>query len=211
MMVDDVISVILGGFIDGSNQDHSRSLSNEVLGVLSANVNVKFHLKLAAITNYNDHVINHLHYPMIYGICFDIHTKTLRKMNFIDFGPVFRLRSVYLAVSSDSAWCIYTSSKGSIAIEQFSINSNIVERYYKRLYKYYFHNDELLLKNTSTSPAQERPSYLSHMKKTILYILKYAEHIPQWFDPQTHSIVYYRSNNQWITDNRKIIEEIELE
>lgn len=208
---DQVIRLILGGFIDGSDREYSRSLSNEILSVLSANTNVKFHLKLAAMTNYNDHIINHIHYPMIYGICFDIHTKTLRKMNFINFGPAFRLRSVYLSVSSDSAGCIYTSSKGSIAIKQFSINRYVIDRYYQRLYKNYFHDDELFLKNTSTSPIQERPSYLPHMRKTVLYILKYAEQIPQWFDPQTHSIVYYRSNNQWMTDNRQIIEDIELE
>ena len=202
----------LGGFLDGSNRQYSRNLSNEILGLLSSNPDLKFRLKLAAITTFNDHIINDIHYPMIYGICFDIHNKTLRKMNFIDFGPAFRLRSIYLSVHSYPAWCIYTSSKGSITIKQFSIDRDIVERHYKPLKKYYFHNDEQLLHFTSTSPLQERPSYVPHMKKTILYILKYAHELSQWFDPQTQSIVYYRSNDgQWETDNRRIVEDVEIE
>lgn len=148
---------------------------------------------------------------MIYGICFDVHNKTLRKMNFINFGPAFRLRSVYLSVHHYHAWCIYSSSIGSITLKQFSIDRNIIERHYKPLYQYYFHDNEKLLNFTSTSPRQERPSYLLHMRKTILFILKYANEFAQWFDPQTHSIVYYRSNDgQWKTDNEKIVEDIEI-
>jgi hypothetical protein len=49
------------------------------------------------------------------------------------------------------------------------------------------------------------------MKKTILYILKYSKELPEWFDNQTHSIVYYWLNNKWITDNTKIVEDVEIE
>ena len=148
---------------------------------------------------------------MIYGICFDINTKTLRKMNFIDFGPGILLRMVYQSLDSHCAWCLYTSSKGTITIKQFPIDRDIIERYYNRLHKYYFHDDQQLLKMTSTSPAQERPSYLINMKKLILFILKYWRELPGWFDEQTHSIVYYRSNKKWITDNQKIVEDIEIQ
>lgn len=173
---------------------------------------ISFHLKLAAITPYNDHIINNIHYPMIYGICFDINTKNIRKMNFIDYGPAFRLRTVYLSVDHDHcAWCIYSSLKGTITISKFTIDRNLIDRYYGRLYRNYFHNDKQLLSMTSTSPEQERPSYIINMKKTILYILKYSKEIPEWFDQQTHSIVYYRLNNKWITDNTKIVEDIEIE
>jgi len=173
--------------------------------------NISFHLKLAAITPYNDRIINNIHYPMIYGICFDINTKTIRKMNFIDYGPAFRLRSMYLSVNNHCAWCIYSSLKGRITIKKFTIDKNVIDSYYGRLYKYYFHNNQQLLKVTSTSPAQERPSYIIQMKKTILYILKYSKELPEWFDNQTHSIVYYWLNNKWITDNTKIVEDVEIE
>jgi len=203
--------IISGGFLDGSDRQHSRTLSNEILEILSQIRHLKFHLKLAAITTYNDHIINNIHYPMIYGICFDINTKTLRKMNFIDFGPAFRLRTTYQSVDDHCAWCVYTSLKGLIIIKKFSIDRNIIENYYKRLYKYYFHNDQQLLTMTSTSPEQERPSYILNMKKTTLYILKYSNELSEWFDKQTHSIVYYRLNDKWITDNTKIVEDIEIE
>ncbi len=171
---------------------------------------ITFHLKLAAITNYNDHIINNIHYPMIYGICFDINTKTIRKMNFIDNGPAFRLRAIYLSLDDHCAWCVYSSLKGRIIIKEFYVDKNLIESYYGRLYKYYFHNDQQLLKMTSTSPAQERASYVIHMKKNILYILKYYKELSEWFDKQTHSIVYYRSNDKWITDNTKIVEDVDI-
>ena len=148
---------------------------------------------------------------MIYGICFDINTKIIRKMNFIDYGPAFRLRTVYQSIDSHCSWCIYTSLKGNIIIKKFQINKNLIENYYGRLYKYYFHNDQQLLTMTSTSPEQERNSYIINMKKTILYIIKYYKEIPEWFDKQTHSIIYYRLNNKWITDNTKIVEDVEIQ
>jgi hypothetical protein len=208
--LEDQFLCILGGFLEESSHDYSRTLSNEILEVFSRIPHLNFHLKLAAITTYNDHLINNIHYPMIYGICFDINTKTLRKMNFIDFGPGFRLRTVYQSIHSHCAWCVYSSLNRIITIKQFPIDRNIIERYYKRLYKYYFHDDQQLLKMTSTSPEQERPSYLLNMKKVILYILKYSNELPQWFDKQTHSIVYYRFNDKWKTDNTNIVEDIEI-
>jgi hypothetical protein len=148
---------------------------------------------------------------MIYGICFDINTKILRKMNFIDYGPAFRLRTVYQSTNSHCSWCIYTSLKGNITIKKFQIDKNIIENYYGHLYKYYFHNDQQLLKMTSTSPEQERNSYIINMKKTILYVIKYYKEIPEWFDRQTNFIIYYRVNDKWITDNTKIVEDIEIQ
>jgi len=148
---------------------------------------------------------------MIYGICFDINTKILRKMNFIDYGPAYRLRTVYQSTDNHCAWCIYTSLKGRIIIKKFQIDPYVIEHYYRRLYKYYFHNAQQLLLMTSTSPEQERISYIINMKKTILFILKYYKELPEWFDKQTHSIIYYRFNDKWITDNTKIIEDIEIQ
>jgi len=148
---------------------------------------------------------------MIYGICFDINTKILRKMNFIDYGPAFRLRTVYQSTDHHCAWCIYTSLKGIITIKKFHIDKNLIERYYLPLYKYYFYNDQQLLKMTSTSPEQERVSYIINMKKTILYILKYYKELSEWFDKQTQSIIYYRLNDKWITDNTKLVEDTEIQ
>ncbi|UJR22063.1 hypothetical protein I4U23_025131 [Adineta vaga] len=201
---------LVGGFIDGSTRQYSHKLSNEVLKAFSSMKNVSFHLKLAAITPYNDHIINKIHYPLIYGICFDVNTKTIRKMNFIDFGPAFRLRSVYLSVHTHCAWCIYSSLQGIVTIKEFSIDKNIVKRYYEPLYLYYFYNDQKLLSMTSTSPEQERSSYLTHIKKNILFILKYFKELSEWFDKQTHSIVYYRLNEKWITNNTNVIEDVEI-
>jgi hypothetical protein len=147
---------------------------------------------------------------MIYGICFDINTKLLRKMNFIDFGPAFRLRTVYQSTDHHCAWCVYTSSKGTVTLKKFHIEKDLIERYYGRLYKYYFHNDQQLLTMTSTSPDQERSSYVINMKKMILYILKYYKELPEWFDKQTHSIIYYRIDQKWTTDNQKIVEDVEI-
>lgn len=132
-------------------------------------------------------------------------------MNFIDYGPGFLLRSLYQSVDTHCAWCIYTSLKGIIKIKKFEIEKNLVERYFGRLYKYYFHDDQQLLLMTSTSPEQERKSYVTNMKKNILFILKYYKEIPEWFDKQTDSIIYYRSNNKWITDSTKVIENIEIQ
>jgi hypothetical protein len=132
-------------------------------------------------------------------------------MNFIDTGPAFNLRTAYLSLHHHCAWCVYSSLKRQITIQQFHIDKNAVESYYKRLYKYYFHDDQQLLKMTSTSPEQERASYVTNTKKNILYILKYYKEIPEWFDRQTHSIVYYRLNDKWITDNTKIVEDIEIQ
>ena len=202
--------VFLGGFLDESNRQHSRKLSNEVLDIFSSTPDISFHLKLAAITNYNDYIINNIHYPMIYGICFDINTKAIRKMSFIDNGPAFRLRALYLSLDDHCAWCVYSSLKGCITIKQFYVDKNLIESYYRRLYKYYFHDDQQLLKMTSTSPAQERASYVINMKKNILYILKYYKELSEWFDKQTHSIVYYRLNDKWITDNAKIVEDVDI-
>src|SRR5690349_10182752 len=123
--------IISGGFLDESPRQHSRTLSNEILDIFARISNITFHLKLAAITTYNDHIINNIHYPMIYGICFDIKTKILRKMNFINYGPAFRLRTVYQSTDSHCAWCIYTSLKGIIEIKRFYIDKNLIEQYYK--------------------------------------------------------------------------------
>ncbi|CAF1046940.1 unnamed protein product [Rotaria sordida] len=202
---------IVGGFLDGSNRQYSRTLSNEILHIFCTIPNISFHLKLAAITTYNDHIVNNIHYPHIYGICFDINTKNIRQMDFIDNGPAFRLRTVYQSANSHIASCIYSSLKGTITIEKFDIDKQFIKHYYKPLYEQYFHNDQQLLKMTSTSPEQERKSYLINMKKTILYILKYYKDISKWFDEQTHSIIYYRLNDRWITDNKKIIDDIEIE
>jgi hypothetical protein len=49
------------------------------------------------------------------------------------------------------------------------------------------------------------------MKKTILYILKYYKELSEWFDKQTQSIIYYRLNDKWITDNTKLVEDIEIQ
>ena len=204
------ITVISGGFLDGSNRQYSHKLSHSVLNIFAGLSNVSFHLKLAAITPYNDHIVHNVHYPLIYGICFDVSTKSIRKMNFSDFGPAFRLRSVYLSVANHSAYCIYSSRIGTIMISQFSVDRNLVKQYYRLLYLYYFHNDQKLLSMTSTSPKQERPSYLNQMKKTILYILKYSKVLPDWFDKQTHSIVYYRSNGHWVTDNKNVVDDVEI-
>ncbi|CAF2840218.1 unnamed protein product [Rotaria sp. Silwood2] len=134
--------------------------------------NISFHLKLAAITTYNDHIVNNIHYPQIYGICFDINTKNIRKMEFIDNGPAFRLRTLYPIANSHGASCIYSSLEGTIKIKKIHIDSNLIVPYYKRLY---------------------------------------THDISKWFDEQTHSIVYYRSNDKWITDNKKIIDDIEID
>ena len=144
--------------------------------------NNTFHLRLAAITNYNDHVVNAVHFPLTYGICFDIRDKTIRKMNFVSFGPAFRLRMVYHSVSSHPCLCIYSSFKGEISVPKFQIERNIVERYYRPLYSNYFHKDDELLRLTSTSPKQERPSYLFNMKKTIVFILTFSTKISEFFD-----------------------------
>ncbi|CAF3984427.1 unnamed protein product [Adineta steineri] len=201
---------LVGGFLDSSDRQYSLTLSNEVLNLFSKMPNISFYLKLAAITPYNDHIINNIHYPLIYGICFNINTKSICKMNFIDYGPAFRLRSVYLSVDNHIAWCIYSSLKGTVTLKEFFIDRNLIRRYYQPLYMYYFSDDQKLLSMTSTSPEQERSSYLLHMKKTIVYILKYSKEISEWFDKQTHSIVYYRLNDKWITDNKNIIEDIEI-
>ena len=148
---------------------------------------------------------------MIYGLNFDINRKILRKIQFIDYGPAFRLRSVYLSTHTHCAWCIYSSLKGIISLKIFQIDKDIIDRYYGRLYKYYFHNDQQLLLMTSTSPKQERLSYIINMKKNILYLLKYYKEITDWFDKQTQSIIYYRLDNKWKTDNTKIVEDIEIE
>jgi hypothetical protein len=171
---------------------------------------MSFHLKLAAITTYNDHIINNIHYPMIYGICFDINTKTIRKMKFIDYGPAIRLRMVYLSTNSNCAFCIYSSRKGIITIKKFRIDKYAIDNYYRRLHKYYFHDNQRLLDMTSTSPAQERETYIINMKKNILYILTYHEQLPEWFDKQTNEIIYYRSNDKWITDNKMIVDDVEI-
>jgi len=163
---------LVGGFLDQPHRQHSRPLSNEILDILSRISNITFHLKLAAITPYNDHIINNIHYPMIYGVCFDINTKILRKMNFIDFGPAFRLRTIYQSTDHHCAWCIYTSSKGIIEIKKFQIDKNLIKAYYRQLYKYYFHNDQQLLAMTSTSPEQERISYVTNVKKDNFICIK---------------------------------------
>ncbi|CAF4361846.1 unnamed protein product, partial [Adineta steineri] len=93
LLVDNKDSGILkkSGFLDGSDRQYSLTLSNEVLNLFSKMTNISFYLKLAAITPYNDHIINNIHYPLIYGICFNVNTKSICKMNFIDYGPAFRL------------------------------------------------------------------------------------------------------------------------
>ncbi|CAF1064405.1 unnamed protein product [Rotaria sp. Silwood1] len=201
---------IVGGFLDETRRQYSRNLSNEILYIFSTKPNITFHLKLAAITIYNDHIVDDIHYPHIYGICFDINTKNIRKMVFIDNGPGFRLRTVYQTADSHPAWCIYSSLEGKLTIKKFDIDRNSVVPYYKHLYKYFFHNNQQLLAMTSTSPEQERDTFIKNMKKTILYIITYYKDIPKWFDEQTHSIIYYHSNDEWITDNKKIIDDIEI-
>ncbi|CAF2122028.1 unnamed protein product [Rotaria magnacalcarata] len=202
---------LAGGFLDDSGKQHSRTLSNEILNLFSKIPNISFHLKLAAITMYNDHIIKNIHYPQVYGICFDVQTKNIRKMNFIDNGPAFRLRTVYQSANCEKAWCIYSSLKRTIEIKRFFIKESAVERFYKPLYRYYFHDDQQLLAVTSTSPAQELESYIINMKKTTLYILKYYKVLPEWFDKETHSIVYYRFNDTWKTDNKNIVDDVEIE
>ncbi len=85
-------------------------------------------------------------------------------MSFIDNGSASRLRAIYLSLDDHCAWCVYSSLKGCIIIKEFYVDKNVVESYYGRLYKYYFHNDQQLLKMTSTSPAQERATFVINTK-----------------------------------------------
>lgn len=155
--------------------------------------------------------MNDIHYPLIYGICFDVQTKNIRKMSFIDNGPAFRLRSVYQSMTHGPAYCIYSSIQGTITIKCFDVDKSSIERYYLPLYKHYFYDDTMLLSATSTSPAQERPSFIINMKKTVMYILKYAKEIPKWFDKNTKSIIYNWLDNKWTTENKEIIDDIPIE
>ena len=131
-------------------------------------------------------------------------------MDFVNYGPAFLLRNAYLSATNDYAWCIYSSLKPTVKIKKFQMNRNLIEYYFRPLYTYYFHDDQKLLDKTSTSPKQERPSYLINMKKIVLYILKYYEVFSEWFDQRTELIVFYWSNNKWTTDNTKIVDDIEM-
>ena len=204
--------VLLGGFLDQSDRQYSLTLSNEILDLLAKLPNMTFHLKLAAITAHNNRTdTDGTHYPMIYGLCFDVHTRTLRKMSFVDYGPAFRLRMVHQSTGHHPACCLYSSSHGTVQIKRFQIDRDTIERYYRRLHKYYFRDDQRLLAMTSTSPKQERSTYVENMKKTILYILKYHEQLPEWFDPDTRSLVYRRANGRWITDNDRVVDDVHIE
>ena len=169
-----------------------------------------FHLKLAAITMYNDHLIDGVHFPLIYGLCFDVQNNSIRRMRFKEFGPAFRLRSVYHSVHSHSSYCLYSSIRARIVLKRFQIERNLVEQYFRRLHKYCFHDEPRLLTLTSTSPVQERPTYVGGMKKTILYVLKYHSQLPQWFDQRTQEIVFEYSEQKWRASNPHVVEEIEL-
>ena len=199
-----------GGFLDQSDREYSRKLSNEVLQIFTKMSEEIFHLQLAAITNYNDHLIDGIHYPLIYGICFDIHSKSIRKMSFIDHGPGIRLRMICHSITQHPCHCLYSSSQGDIHLPRFHIEGNLVDRYFRPLHRYYFNKDKELLRLTSTSPEQERATYLNNMKKTILFVLTYHQQLPQWFDSSTNSIVFYRFDQQWKTNNPHVIEDIQF-
>jgi hypothetical protein len=181
----------------------------EILDHLSKISHRVFRLQLAAISTYNDHIINKIHYPMIYGICFDIRNNFMRKMSFIDYGPAFHLRAIQQSTGDSCAYCIYSSLQGQIRLERFDIDHQLVD-FYRRLQKSYFQDDQRLLALTSTSPEQERSTYLSNMKKTIVYILKYYQQIPIWFNNRNHAIVYDRVDDQWITNDSHVIDNIEI-
>ncbi|CAF0936101.1 unnamed protein product [Didymodactylos carnosus] len=195
---------LVGGFLDNSRKQYSNTLSNEVLNVLAKNEQNKFHLKLAAITPHNDYIKaeNNTHYPYIYGVLYDIRNNQLKKMTFIDNGPGSCLRSLRGSEYSLPLLCVYSSLNGYIFIDKFSVNSTHYQQY-RYLYDYYYSNDKSLLKVTSTSPEQERPSYLKMMRNKIVYILKYYQQIDKWFDNETSSIIYKKdpSTHQWITNS----------
>ena len=52
-------------------------------------------------------------------------------------------------------------------IKEFYVDKNLIESYFGRLHRYYFHTYQLLLKVTSTSPAQERASHVINMLLSI--------------------------------------------
>jgi len=135
-------------------------------------------------------------------------------MTFIDYGPGVRLRLVRSSTCSLPVPCIYSSSNGCITIERFSFDSNSrVYGYYEYLYKSCFKDDKQLTMMTSTSPEQERPTFVKNMKKTIKYVLSYHQLISEWFQ-NNDKIMYKKESSllsppKWTTAS-PVIEDIDI-
>lgn len=133
----------------------------------------------------------------------------MRKMSFVSHGPALRLRMIYHSTQTHPCYCLYSSARGEIHLRKFRIDRHLIDRYYRPLYQYYFTRDQELLRLTSTSPEQERPSYLINMKKQIIFLLQYHQQIPEWFDSKTNLIVFRWIDQQWKTENPQLIEDID--
>lgn len=156
---------LVGGFKDESKTSHKLSLS---LLAEFQKLKEDIHLETCCITEMNDHVIDEIHRPVLYGIGVNVKTGEVFPSLFPHKGPAEDLRSARTFTGGQMA-DIYDPRRGLVKIGPCDWSQNLDIAFWIS------QDDDTILKYLSTSPMAEPPHFVQHIKSTIQFLLEHPD------------------------------------
>ncbi|XP_064638295.1 protein N-terminal asparagine amidohydrolase-like [Lineus longissimus] len=155
---------LAGGFCDDRHM--SVKLSLDILNAFST-FEENVHLLTACITDLNNVKKNGVDFPVIYGLAVDVKTGDIFQANFPEKGPDMDIRSARNFTGGHELVNIYDHKTNLMTIGPFSYEPlSYLDFWMKQ-------PDDFLLQNLSTSPEQEPPGFIQHIKETLAVMKKH--------------------------------------
>lgn len=183
---------LVGGFIDDRNE--SYGISKKIFEIFHR-MTEEVHLLTACVCEFNDHMKNGIHMPIIFGIAVNLKTGELYPATFPDKGPDMALRGArhFNGNGRNNILDIYDSAKRLLVIHAFEFDP------WEEASLWLMQSDKFILSNMSTSPKQEPADFVDHIRQTLTFIVENPILSKSVF-PSNMSRSYTKSENgSWTT------------
>lgn len=182
---------IVGGFTD--SRKISFDVTLELFNIFREAVE-DLHLKLCVVTKLNDTIKDAIHFPMAYGLGYNIKTECVFMCNnFVDKGPDSIARSAR-HFSSNGNMNIFDTLNSKLTIGPFDYEP--IDQC-DRLIEF---PEKVLLKYFSTSPNQEPANFVTNLKKTFRIMCDHPKPCDTYFKNMQPFIYIKKEDGSWELD-----------